>query len=1005
MKIFYKIAKYSIAPLSAILFAGCQQDNLVKPSALLCESSVTFEARDAEPQLLRIVSDEDWFVDSSEDWISFTPSSGTETMEIEVTVDDNLLDDGKTVARPRQGEIMIANRRGYTIKCVVYQKGDNFLGAPEKTLSELKSLEDDDVVKIPDVQVVSISAGGFVVADSETSVYVTSKSKVTLGSIVYLAGEKKTLYGLASLNAGEVDVIKEEEISRPVPVNLTSNLNPETETGVRYVSTLAGLLGTGLFYEGSLPYKVSVLEPDGSIDLGKVNMHNIEIKAYYVGIEDGDVKLSLVSVEDKGINEQLDAYFYEDFSWMKPLIEASGVPVGDSVGENNSGAAAPNLRTTVALAPLLDELLKRGYTDLNPDAKVIYPQAYYWKFGKTSKATENNNNGITLPEIDFKGDELVNAVIEFDWAAHMTSSGNIDKVQIVVEVPEGAGVFENGTNISDPFFTTQEKGQIKWQHVTALLKGASKKSKITIRPYQYASVVPDQQRWHLDNIKVKDSGIPYSDPVYANVTISDEIVTFEGTPSGPVSFNVKSDNDWTLTKGVDTEWFDIDVTQGAANEDVTVTVTCQPSTSINLRHGVIVLSSLDTRKNIHVVQSAAGGQLDPLISVTADKNTSNLLGEGDNFSVTVQSNIEYSVETSADWITEVEVPQTKGLVEKSYRSFTLFPNVTGAARSGYVRFYNTDNGVEAYVMLKQENFEPRVDITAKGFYLGVPGVTTTINYDVDANISFSISSDADWITIPSAEGQAGKYAVPVTFAANSGEARTGQITIVNDSYSYAETVTVKQFASGVLFYDNFDWLAPVIAKAKETDPGDYDTVGSSLSAKAPNIYTTAALNSIFVPLRNAIGYYIPGKSDGANNVVYPQENYLKMGKTSSSSQTSLTLPALDPAGKDMEISFDWARMVQGASSSFKIDDYTLTLMIVGNGTFENGTKYSEEFSTPQKAGEIFWTTFSAIVKGADKDTRITMVATSNLDKSTGKIDYTKSGGKRMFIDNIVVKVK
>ena len=1002
MKIFYKIAKYSIAPLSAILFAGCQQDNLVKPSALLCESSVTFEARDAEPQLLRIVSDEDWFVDSSEDWISFTPSSGTETMEIEVTVDDNLLDDGKTVARPRQGEIMIANRRGYTIKCVVYQKGDNFLGAPEKTLSELKSLEDDDVVKIPDVQVVSISAGGFVVADSETSVYVTSKSKVTLGSIVYLAGEKKTLYGLASLNAGEVDVIKEEEISRPVPVNLTSNLNPETETGVRYVSTLAGLLGTGLFYEGSLPYKVSVLEPDGSIDLGKVNMHNIEIKAYYVGIEDGDVKLSLVSVEDKGINEQLDAYFYEDFSWMKPLIEESGVSVGDSVGENNASAAAPNLRTTAALAPLLDELLKRGYTDLNPDAKVIYPQAYYWKFGKTSKATENNNNGITLPEIDFKGDELVNAVIEFDWAAHMTSSGNIDKVQIVVEVPEGAGVFENGTNISDPFFTTQEKGQIKWQHVTALLKGASKKSKITIRPYQYASVVPDQQRWHLDNIKVKDSGIPYSDPVYANVTISDEIVTFEGTPSGPVSFNVKSDNDWTLTKGVDTEWFDIDVTQGAANEDVTVTVTCQPSTSINLRHGVIVLSSLDTRKNIHVVQSAAGGQLDPLISVTADKNTSNLLGEGDNFSVTVQSNIEYSVETSADWITEVEVPQTKGLVEKSYRSFTLFPNVTGAARSGYVRFYNTDNGVEAYVMLKQENFEPNITLTLQSDQLRfIPAAGAKIPVHIYANIDFAVTSDE--VILPVSEAKAGSYDIEVEVKENTGLSRDARVTFRNDKYDYTYVFAIDQHGTDVIFADNFDWLSPVIAKAKESTPGDYDTVGSkNIDAKAPNIYTTAALKEIFVPLRDAKGYFIPGKDDGANNVVYPQENYLKMGKTGSSSQTSLTLPALDPSGKDMEISFDWARMVQGSGT---IDDYTLTLMIVGNGTFGNGTKYSEEFSTPQKTNEIFWTNFSATVKGADKDTRITMVATSNLDKSTGKIDYKQKGGKRMFIDNIVVKVK
>ncbi|MGM9786335.1 MAG: BACON domain-containing protein [Candidatus Cryptobacteroides sp.] len=1003
MKIFDKIAKYCVASLALFMFAGCQQDELVKPSALMCESSLTFDATGAEPQLLKVASDDDWFVDASEDWIAFTPASGSQTMEISVTVDDNYMEDGKTVARPRQGELLIANRRGYTIKCVIYQGGDNFLGAPQKTLSEVKEMQDGDVAKIAEAQVVATTAEGFVASDEGASMYVISKTRPSEGSKVFIAGEKKTIYGLAALEAGEIQVIEEGEPTRGTPVDFVTNLDPANASDVVYVSTLAGILGTTLYFEASLPVKVSVLEPNADIDLAKVNMHNIAIEAYYVGVEDGDVKLALVKVEDKGINEQLDAYFYEDFSWMKPLIDASGVGVGDSIGENNASADAPNLRSNGSLTPLLDELLKRGYEDLNPNSKVIYPQRYYWKFGKTSTETTNNNNGLILPEIAFKGDELVNAIIEFDWAAHMTGSGNIDNVQIVVEVPEGAGVFENGTNVSDPFFTTQEKGHIEWQHASVLLKGASNKSRITIRPYQYASVTPDQQRWHLDNIKVKDSGIPYSDPVYANVSLSEEVLTFEGTPAGPASFSIKSDNNWTLTKGLDSGWFDVDILEGPAGEEVTVTVTCQPSTSVNLRHGVIVLASADTRKNIHVVQSAAGGQLDPLISVTSDKNTSALLGEGDEFTVTVQSNIDYLVETSAEWITEVAVPSTKGLVEKSYHSFTLAPNVSGATRSGYVRFYNESNGVEAFVMVKQDNFEPRVDISAQHIYLGVPGIANTVNFDVDANVPFSITTDSDWITLPASEGQTGVYVVPVAFAANEGDARVGQVTISNESYSYKRTLTVRQYAGGVLFADDFSWLQPVVDKAKETEPEDYDTVGNkNLKAKASNIYSTASLKNLFEPLRDAIGYYIPGKADGANNVVYLQECYLKMGKTGSESQTSLTLPSFRNSGKDYEISFDWARMVQGDG---KIDGYTLTLMITGNGTFENGTKYSEEFSTPQGTGEIFWTTFSALVKGADEDTRITMVATSNLDKDTGKINYTKSGGKRMFIDNIVVKAK
>ena len=433
-----------------------------------------------------------------------------------------------------------------------------------------------------------------------------------------------------------------------------------------------------------------------------------------------------------------------------------------------------------------------------------------------------------------------------------------------------------------------------------------------------------------------------------------------------------------------------------------MTVDCEQSLSTTMRTGYFTIASADTRKNIYVVQSAAGGELDPLISVVADKNTSNLLGEGDSFDVTVQSNIEYAVEISDEWITEVEVPSTRGLVEKSYHSFTLEPNLTGATRSGYIRFYNSDKNVESYVMVKQENFEPRIDVSAPYTYLGVSGLGGVVNYNIDSNIDFTVSVADSWTVLPAAEGKKGVYQIPVTFQANTGEARTTTVTFRNEAYDYTNTVTVKQFATGIIFADDFSWLQPVIDAAKSSTPGEYDTVGSkNLGANAPNLYSTEALNDIFVPLRDKMGYVIPGKADGANNVVYVQECYLKMGKTKSSSQTSLTLPSINAGGKDYVLSMDWARMVQGDGT---IDNYTLTWVIVGNGTFENGTKYSDPFETPQGLGEIFWTKISAVVKGADADTRITVVATDLLNKETGAINYKASGGRRMFIDNIVAKV-
>ena len=994
MKLLNKIFSISAA-LVCVSLAGCQEEEMVKPSALLCDPSLTFAAKDAEPQTLTVASDEEWMIDVPVDWIDVDPVRGSNTVEVTVSVADNY--ENGVMSLPREATITIANNRGYSVTAVIYQKGDNYIGVSEMTVADFKKIDDGAFAKIPDGQVMAVAAEGFVIGDASGALYVDSKEKVAVGDKVFIAGEKVAKYGTSAIKAGEVTVNSNEEVVYPSPVPI----DPSTLNVPVYVTAESGILGSSLVFDPALSVSVAAVElKSGSVNLEAVNMHNIAYQGYLLGVENGTASILIISLEDKGINENLEAYFYDDFSWMKSFIEASGVDVGDSIGENNAGASAPNLRSNASLSLLLDELLARGYEDLNPGPKVIYPQAYYWKFGKTSSATSNNNNGLRLPEIAFKGSEPVNAVIEFDWAAHMTGSGNIDNVQIVVEVPEGAGLFENGTNVSDPLITTQEKGQLAWQHATVLLKGATNKSRISIRPYQYESVTPDQQRWHLDNIKIKDSGVPYADPVYAKLTLSDEIVTFEGTPEGPATITVKSDNPWTITKAYGADWFSIDVLEGNANEDVAVTVNCEQSLSTTLRTGYFTIASADTRKNIYVVQSAAGGELDPLISVVTDKSTSALLGEGDTFDVTVQSNIDYQLEISDSWITEAEVPSTRGLVEKSYHSFTLAPNLTGATRSGYIRFYNEDKNVEAYVMLKQDNFEPRIDVIVSSQTRFIPAAGMTLPVRIESNVDFTATSDE--ITLPVSEAVAGNYDLSVQVKANTGLTRDAKVTFYNAKYDFTYVYAIEQHGSDVIFADDFSWIQPVVDAAKSSDPGEYDTVGSkNLGAKAPNIYSTAAYNDIFVPLRDKMGYVIPGKADGANNVVYAQECYLKMGKTKSSSQTSLTLPSINAGGKDYVLSMDWARMVQGDGT---IDNYTLTWVIVGNGTFENGTKYSDPFETPQGIGEIFWTKISAVVKGADADTRITVVATDLLNKETGAINYKVSGGRRMFIDNIVAKV-
>ena len=224
MKILNKISGICLATLAALLVFSCQQDELVKPSALKVVSSVTIPAQSSEGTALTIYSDDDWMVDTAQEWLQVTPVNGTGTMDITIKAEDNVVDG--IVQRPRQGEIVIANKRGYSVKCIVYQGGDNYLGAAEKSIAEVKAMEDGSAVKLPEVQVVAATAEGFVASDSKSSMYIVSKTIPAIGSKVFIAGEKTTLYSLASLNAGEIQVLAEGEASHPDPVDLTAKLDP-----------------------------------------------------------------------------------------------------------------------------------------------------------------------------------------------------------------------------------------------------------------------------------------------------------------------------------------------------------------------------------------------------------------------------------------------------------------------------------------------------------------------------------------------------------------------------------------------------------------------------------------------------------------------------------------------------------------------------------------------------------------------------------------------------------
>lgn len=194
-------------------------------------------------------------------------------------------------------------------------------------------------------------------------------------------------------------------------------------------------------------------------------------------------------------------YFEDDFYWLMPFVEeykkqSDDGDTLDPVGSNISSHAQPNiwskLSDTVGKA-----FTENGYIDLNPGATTLYVQDCYLKMGAGGRQT-----GITLPALNFEGATPVDVILSFDWCAHMSASGNIDNVPLVVSLSGPGTCADTGKQVSNPFKTTQTKGHLEWQPASLVLRGVTEKTRISLKPNFATFAESGNHRWHLDNILI-----------------------------------------------------------------------------------------------------------------------------------------------------------------------------------------------------------------------------------------------------------------------------------------------------------------------------------------------------------------------------------------------------------------------------------------------------------------------------------------------------------------------
>ena len=1002
MKIINNLFRISAILLLASPFTSCKEEELVKPSALLTESSLTFEAKAEESQSFRIASDSDWMIDVDEPWITVDPMSGSNTMDVNVTVEDNYT--GGVMNAPRQGLITIMNKRGYKVTTTIYQNGDAYLGAPEGNVAKVADLDSASRAKVLSATVAVVSTTGFVVTDGTVNMFVDGKAEVKAGDVVDFNGKTSKISGIPSFVLDQVEVKSTAEVTYPTPVAIDKapSVLPDKVTYVKLTGTLIG--STLRFADKTT---CSLLVPADAETFNKVNTHKVDVLAYYIGIIKKDVTVVPVSFVDNGQDESVGVKlpFRDDFSWLAPYIDAanSKLPeankISDCVGAVTSSAdGCANLYTTLADngCNVLGELRSRGYTDLNPAFKTIYLQDAYFKFGAGKK-----QSGLTLPLFRLDGEQDI--VVSFKWCSQMQGDGNIDKTQLVLEI-DGPGKVEPASKsdkISEPVSHSQATGKMFWQDVMFTIKGATTATAISFHPTVFGHEGAQESgyyRYYVDDIEVMLA----SEAVKANINVEgldSDLITFEGTPEAPYTFKVSSDVDFKVSASAN--WLHIENGSGLAGETKTVSVTCDPSELSVLRKGEITIKSGVTTKKIQVVQSAAGQELDPFISIK-EGNSVAVLGQGDEFAVTVQANTSFETKIDADWIQLL--PSTTAKVEWTPLKFKAAANLTGAARTGTVRFVKGD--IESVLTVKQDKFEPSIKVTTTDN--AVPSEGKSLPVHIVSNVDFTAS--AAGMTLPVSSAKAGTYDLSIPVPANTGTPRKLSVTFENAEYDYKTTFEIYQAGGSVVFSDDFSWVAPMVSAWNDANSGKKkkigDTVGSSgKDTEAPNVYSDATIKASFAAAFKAQGYEDLQPSE---KVIYLQDQYLKLGRTGGHNN-AIRLPKVNAltSPSDVFVEFDHATMCQGDGTC---DDAKIVVVIEGDGEFENGTKCSDILPVIQENGTYRWTHSGTLVKGMTSETRLVVVMyrvvmskdSEGVYKYNNKYNFGVGGAGRIFLDNIKI---
>jgi len=276
-------------------------------------------------------------------------------------------------------------------------------------------------------------------------------------------------------------------------------------------------------------------------------------------------------------------------------------------------------------------------------------------------------------------------------------------------------------------------------------------------------------------------------------------------------------NKWTVSAP---DWCTVSPSGGEGNEkEVQVTVTVKENAAYDGRSGSITFKSGDLTATLNVKQEADTG-------VVLPKNEYNISSDAQQLEVTVQANVQYSVEIDVDWITLAE---SKAL-ETETLLFDVMSNEGYDSRTGLIDIINESTDETKTITVNQVAADAILVSPAECF---ISCEEQNIELEVQTNVDIEIlipDEAKDWVSHVETKALEEKKVV-LKIAANTGyEPRYCEVQVGKKDSDYAETIFITQEA-----------MSGIIIPEKEFDlSSEKQTLEIVLQASSPVQYEVAA---------------------------------------------------------------------------------------------------------------------------------------------------------------------